>query len=46
MIYSKRLRPDQGIVIAVMVFLIPVAIRPFFREVGENKETANPDKEK
>jgi len=33
-----------GIVIAVLSFLIPVAIRPFFRKVGDNKETANPDK--
>ncbi len=35
-----------GIVVAVLAFLVPVAIRPFFRKVGENKETANPDKEK
>lgn len=35
-----------GIVVAVLAFLVPVAIRPFFRKVGENRETANPDKEK
>lgn len=35
-----------GIVIAVAAFLIPVAIRPFFRKVGENKETENSDKKK
>jgi len=35
-----------GIVVAVLAFLVPVAIRPFFRKVGENKETANPNKEK
>ena len=33
-----------GIVIAVLAFLIPVAVRPFFRKVGENKKTAKPDK--
>lgn len=32
-----------GIVIAVLAFLVAVAIRPFFRKVGENKDTANPD---
>lgn len=32
-----------GIVIAVLAFLIPVALRPFFRKVGDNKETGNLD---
>ena len=35
-----------GIVIAVLAFLIPVAVRPFFRKVGDNNETGHPDKGK
>lgn len=29
-----------GIVIGVVAFLIPVALRPFFRKIGDNKDTA------
>jgi len=28
-----------GIVIAAVAFLIPVLLRPFFRKIGENKDT-------
>lgn len=34
-----------GIVIAVLAFLIPVAIRPFFRIVGDNQDET-PDNKK
>jgi hypothetical protein len=35
-----------GIVFADLAFLDSVAIRHFFRKVGNNKETANPDAKK
>ena len=33
-----------GVVIAIIAFLLPVALRPFFRKIGENETAALPDK--
>jgi uncharacterized membrane protein YdjX (TVP38/TMEM64 family)/Fe-S oxidoreductase len=34
-----------GIIIAIIAFLLPVALRPFFRKIGEDETEALPDKQ-
>ena len=35
-----------GIIIAIIAFLLPVALRPFFRKIGEDETAALPDKQR